>query len=100
MARQEPSRRLRGADVQTPVNLGRVHVDEVAIQAFGHGDGGIGLARRSGAEQHDNGHLLSAQKLTVQIRQGLHPVGRAAVIALLGVLGALHLPEQRVHLRQ
>src|SRR5688572_5785956 len=40
-----------------------------------------------------------AQEQPVQLVQGDARPGRAAVVALVGVIGALHLAQERVHLR-
>ena len=114
---------LGTADIQPPVNQGRIHADQLAIAGPGELYGQVGLAGGRGAHQADNqrpgvaGRGLSqlvfpslpsplrapasatAQEQLVQLIDTQLGPGGPAVVALAGAFGFLHVPQQGIHFR-
>ena len=104
---------LGGADVHAAVDLGGVHAHDLERKSLARDRARAPTCRRRSApsagaraplRRPADLRLRSAasapaheQPIEIPERQP-HP-GRAAVIALVGAIGALHLAQQRVHLR-
>ena len=101
-----PRVRLGAADVEAAIHLRRIDADDLDRETRAPARSAkLALARARRAGQHRDrsarcGTSAPAQEHAIELLQRHLRPGRTAVIALIGARRLLHLPQQRVHLRQ